>query len=104
MLGKIILSRDGVRQTFLNTSAMSGYRRRQDTQGKASSRIISPRLEFQMNSTPQRIMFFTTDLISWVFGYIQFISRYCSFLQVWDFLRCSDPELILKLIISLDIL
>jgi hypothetical protein len=82
MLGKIILSRDAVRQAFLNIGVMSGYCSRQETQGKASSRITSPRLGFEKDFTRQRIMCFTIDLDSRVFSYMQFISSYCSFLQV----------------------
>ena len=63
-LGKIILSPDEFRQAFLNIGVMSGYCRRQETQGKASSRITSPRLGFGMDSTRQQIMCFMTDLIS----------------------------------------
>ena len=88
---------------FFNIGVMFVYCRRQETQRKASSRKTSPRLGFEMDSTRQGIVCCTTDLISWVFSYMQFISRYYSFLQVWNVLRCSDSELILQLVISLDI-
>jgi len=64
MLGKIRLSQDEIRQAFLNIGLMSGYCRRQETQGKTSFRKTSPRLGFEMDSTRQQIMYFTTDLIS----------------------------------------
>jgi hypothetical protein len=35
---------------------------------------------------------------------MKFIGRYYLFLQVWNLLRCLDWELIMKLIISLDVL
>jgi len=64
ILGKIILSRDEARQAFLNIGVTFGYCRRQETQRKSSSRITSPRLGFEKDSTRQRIMFFTIDLNS----------------------------------------
>jgi hypothetical protein len=64
MYGKILLNPDEIGQAFLNIGLMSDYCCRQEIQGKASSRITSPRLGFEMDSTLQQIMCFTTDLIS----------------------------------------
>jgi hypothetical protein len=104
MLIKIILSRDEALQALLNIGITFRYCRQQETQGKVSSRITSPRLGFEKDSTRQQIISFTIDLNSRVFSYMHFISSYCSFLQVLNLLHCSDSGLILKLIISLDIL